>query len=293
MTEDRWFFLEGEDVTGPFSWRRLLELLDAGILDESAYVWKEGARDWIRLAEAMAFVQSYPPPIPVEAKAGFESPRSASMELIDANSSRTDDSEQLVSSRKVQKSNAPTSNWVAAPPAPWRRYAARLFDTIVHGVSGFILVAYGWYSIAPLSADAFFGLIEGPAGRIVDVIATSTLAAIIGGFVIGLTGTTIGKWTFGIRVLDSQLVPIGVVKGLGRELRVLFEGLALGIPILALFTMIAGFQRLKKQGTASWDANQNVVLYRANGITQYILNAVGVLLTASAMVGLQLLNAQQ
>ncbi len=168
--------------------------------------------------------------------------------------------------------------WTSLPVAPWRRYGARAIDTPVNGVLGVLLLAHVWYSLAPRSADRFFSLFETPGGMLLDLVLTTCIAAIVGGFIIGATGTSLGKAIFGVRVLDETLQPIGIRRGLVRELHVLWSGLALGIPILAFFTLLVAYRKLQRDRATAWDEGTHLVLHRPGSLLQTVLNGVGVVL---------------
>lgn len=143
---------------------------------------------------------------------------------------------------------------------------------------GFVLFAYTWYVVAPVSAERLFDLLANQ-DRYVDVLLCTLIAVPVGGIVAGLTGGSIGKSIFGIKVVNANGQTIGVMKGLGREFYVWWAGIAFGIPLIALITMERARQKLKERGTTSWDTKfESVVLHRPNGRFQYFLNGVGIIL---------------
>lgn len=284
MNSERWYYLDGETSVGPFNWQRLLDLFKATIISPNTYVWREGTPEWVSLAGALQARQSapLPPRVPVPTsieqaalvavRAALEQPASAS---------RSNVAEQAGSARSGLKAGR---EWSPTPVAPWRRYGARTLDTPIHGLLGSFLVAYVWYSVAPATANEFYTWIDTPQGGLVNIILTTLIAALVGGVVVGTTGTSIGKAIFGIRVLNFDRKTIGVFDGVAREFRVWWAGLGLGIPFVALVTMSVAYNKLKKQGSTSWD-NENgcLVLYRPKGSVQYVLNGVGVILVIVAL----------
>ena len=165
-----------------------------------------------------------------------------------------------------------------------------MLDTSINGALGATLLAYAWYSLAPYSAERFFSLFDGLGGSIGDLIFTYIIAALVGGPVVGSTGTSIGKSIFGIRVVNSNMQTIGIGNGLRREFAVWLKGLGLGIPIVSLFTMLNSYDRLRKEGTARWDAGRNVVLYRPGGTYQTVLNVLGIIMIILVIGALRDLN---
>ncbi len=181
--------------------------------------------------------------------------------------------------------------WLLKPVTPWRRYGARMIDTTVHGFLCFLSVAVAWYIIAPESADWFFARMDTPAGALLDLILTTFFAAVVGSFVVGATGSSLGKVIFGVRVVDYNFRPIGVGKGLAREFRVWGLGLGFGIPLVSLITLILAYQSLKKDGATPWDSGRYLVLHRPNGSLQYVLNVVGIVLIIALIIGVRALNS--
>lgn len=273
--EGRWYYLESETATGPFSLATLRELGDAGLIGSATYVWREGDPSWILFQDALAALGS-PPSLPA---ANFVS-----------SSATAQDSTTVVDLGSL--SPAPSS-WSTSPVSPWRRYGARMIDTHIHGMVGMFILGFTWYSIAPLSADKFFALFEGPQGIAIDFILTLLAAALVGGFVVGATGTSLGKSIFGIKVLSEDLRAIGITAGLAREFRVWVAGLGFGIPIVSLFTMIAAYGRLNTEGKTSWDAGRHVVQYRRKGAFQTTMNVFGTLLVVALIILARGLAAQR
>lgn len=168
--------------------------------------------------------------------------------------------------------------WSSLPVAPWRRYGARAIDTSVNGLLGVLLLSYVWYALAPRSADEFFSAFAAPGGIVLFLMLAMFISAIVGGFIIGSTGTSLGKAIFGVRVLDRELQPIGIGRGLAREFHVFWRGMGFGIPVVGLFTMLAADRRLQRDKTTAWDRDVILVLHRPKGALQTTLNCIGVFL---------------
>lgn len=181
--------------------------------------------------------------------------------------------------------------WLESPPTPWRRYAARMLDLSFFGSIAFLLIAMAYYSVAPYSADQFFGMFEHPSAIIIDIMLTVFLGSLLTGAVIGITGFSLGKFIFGIIVTDSTGSKIGVFEGIQRDLKVFIRGLGLGIPIVNLFTLYAAHKRLSNNNVTSWDEEKQFrVFHRPSGIGQYLLNVIGITILALINVLMQLLN---
>ena len=259
MNGPAWYYLENDIPAGPILWQRLVELSKAGLIGPKSLVRNEESNDWIYFSDAMGEVLAAPPP----------SPSSPSVHRDSISDAR---------------------GWSTTAVAPWRRFGARMFDTTIHGVVGIIVLAYAWYSFAPISADKFFNFISSPAGTVFDPIITGIVAALVGGFVIGSTGSSIGKAIFGVKVVHANLQAIGIGNGLKREIQVWFLGLGLGIPLVTLFTMISAYRKLRDNGTTTWDAGRNHVLYRPDGPFQSAMNVLGIVLAVLVIGTVRVLN---
>lgn len=268
--DDRWFYLEADIAIGPYSWDRLLDLFKVGLISPRTYVWREGDDGWTTLDAARTARRSVPPPpLPM---------------MPDASNA---------SEPQALATSAAMTPWLTSPVAPWRRYGARILDTTINGYIGMFAVGMVWYTFAPASADAFFGIFTTPGGVLLDVIATLILAGLVGALLIGTTGTTIGKAIFGIKVVHlAEDRPIGIGGALKREASVYVFGLGLGIPIVALVAMIVAFNKLKAEGDTSWDAGAQRVLYRPGGTLQTTLNVFGAVLVVLVLVINRMLMAQ-
>ena len=174
------------------------------------------------------------------------------------------------------ESNLPNDNdgWIFGHVVPWRRYIARMFDITFNGVILWMLIGVVAYQIIPYEADYFFTNLN----PIFDVIATSFLGCLSTGVLVGFTGTTIGKWIFGIRVLRDDGKTIGITDGIIRDLKVWVKGLAFGIPIFSLVTLYTSYNGLKRHETTSWDSGRYALLYRPSGPVQYTLNVIGIII---------------
>ncbi len=169
-------------------------------------------------------------------------------------------------------------SWSDTPVAPWRRWAARSLDLIVNGLVAVTTFFFVFYALAPYQADRLLSVLEAPGGVLLDVLLTGLLGSVLTGLTIGLTGSSLGKIIFGIRVtkLDGSL--IGPINGVIRDLNVFLKGFGLGIPLVSLLTLAFAYKRLKSTGSTSWDAGAFLVTHRPTGNTQYVLNTFGVAL---------------
>jgi uncharacterized RDD family membrane protein YckC len=158
--------------------------------------------------------------------------------------------------------NAPTE-WTDVSPHPWRRYIARTLDNLVLGSLTWMLIYAAILLLTPAAtADRVFAALDRPEARLVNIVVTQILVIPGNALMIGLTGVSLGKWIFGVRV-SKDGAPIGVVRALRRELGVYSLGQGLGIPVLSLILPLLAFNRLQSGKAAVWDRAQDLtVSYR-------------------------------
>jgi uncharacterized RDD family membrane protein YckC len=188
--------------------------------------------------------------------------------------------------------SAPVSGWTDRKPHPWRRYWARMLDGLLMGGLTWGLIGLIGGFVAPEPTRAFFKfLTTTPMGSLVDILLTLVVAMPGNALLLGMTGGTLGKWLFGIKIVRPDGRPIGVLVALWREIRVWFQGLAMGIPLVSLFTQFAGFSWLKDDGYAPWDKpRRRVALHRPGGAGQVFLALLGLILLFGVRVALTILD---
>lgn len=139
-------------------------------------------------------------------------------------------------------------------PHPWRRLAARLVDTALFTAPMWFVLMVVLYVNEMPGADSFFELIfEGYLGFVVATVTTLLLVVLPNAVCIGLTGSSPGKWLFGLRVTKYGS-PIGASDASTRELLVWVFGWGLGLPVIGTATLLASFVRLRTRGDTWWDA---------------------------------------
>lgn len=172
-------------------------------------------------------------------------------------------------------------SWVDTSPHPWRRYFARILDILVNGLMVYFIVLMPLYFLdsGEIAENIESFLSVKIWGRFADVILTIFLSMFVTAAFIGFWGSSLGKWFFGIKILDQRNRPIGYFAALKREIMVWCKGLGFGIPIISFITLAWSADKLAKQGITSWDKDMNIkVVQRSRGIKQTILSIIGVLL---------------
>ena len=142
----------------------------------------------------------------------------------------------------------------------WPRYWARMFDVLLWcAVCGFL---FGFF------APSFFTALRGLPGQSNNQLLGLMLlpvAMFADALCYGVFANTPGKWLCGVRVeaLDAQRIPFTVY--LRRNFGVYFSGLAMGIGLVALFTLLHNYNKVKAGRLTSWDENATVRANRAYG----------------------------
>jgi uncharacterized RDD family membrane protein YckC len=160
-----------------------------------------------------------------------------------------------------------------------------MLDTSLNGSLLAFLLGIIFYTVDAADADPFITALG--HNRAVDAIFTCLMAIPGNAVAIGLSGGSVGKWFFGIRVLDAAGQTIGIGRALRRESSVWVRGLGFGIPIITLITLIVAFKHLTKSGTTSWDQETGmVIVHRSHGPRQIFLSVLGIASVIALFAGL-------
>lgn len=269
MESSQWFYRDDDKSVGPFTFEKLSELHAFGLISDTTLVREGESREWREFKDLDKTRNLLSPDVKVDSDLIAETQEVTEIEIddieIEARHLEDDEAEP----------NDQIDGWVIYPATPWRRYGARVLDISVNGGIGAFLLGMAWYAIAPMSAEAFFSSLN----PVADILITTFISIIVGGILTGFSGSSIGKWIFGIRVTKPDGTPIGLINGVFRDLEVWVKGLALGIPLINLITLYMSYSKLKKEGSTTWDQSQGyVVTHRPNNWIQSTLNTLGILL---------------
>lgn len=168
---------------------------------------------------------------------------------------------------------------------PWRRYFARVIDLGITGVAVYALLDLWASMIAPpdIDPDSWTGVAL-VLRYILDMFLLQLSLSFLVGIVFNavwlrLTGTTPGKFVFGIRVHEQDGSRLSLGRAFSRELRVWMQGLFFGIPILDLLAMAAAYGYLEVNGDTLWDRRMALkVRYRESTPLQRALWIVAIFL---------------
>jgi uncharacterized RDD family membrane protein YckC len=183
--------------------------------------------------------------------------------------------------------------WQVTTPAPWRRYFGRMFDLTLLGTMVWFSIGLIVGHLSPALHDRLFASGGVADNLIVSTILTCAVVTPVLAVLIGLTGSSPGKWIFGTRITTPDGRPIGIGKAFLREMEVLVWGLGLGIPLISLFTLIASHSKLTSDDVARWDERKGwVVTHRQQGALQVVLCLGGVALWLAGQFALRALASQ-
>ena len=139
---------------------------------------------------------------------------------------------------------------------PWVRFWARNIDTLVF--SFFCGIVIGFTNF-PAFNEQLLSLIILPIYVLFEPWLLSTF------------GNTPGRWLLRITLVSPSGGTLTYSEGVSRSLKVWVRGLGLGIPLIALFTMISAYKSLMQHGTTSWDKEGNfIVLHEKIGLVRVV-----------------------
>ena len=166
---------------------------------------------------------------------------------------------------------------------PWRRYFARLSDTIINGLLGAAVFFVSWSLLASVSFTSF---IEGSlaSNGIFMSAVISFMAMLVNGLSIGVCGNTLGKWLFGIKVRHQDQSKLTIRNAINREWAVLVWGLGFGIPVINLIMSWKSLRSLQDAGITSWDKDLAFVVQHQNwGALHWMRAIIGFSIVIVAM----------
>jgi len=294
MKTEKYYYRDGALSVGPFTLAKLKELLEKGVIDTQSLVRADGSDAWFDIQKVLLNAKIEPSlgniDEPIENDGyGLSSPVYAS-DLKNEDETTTaviasNYKNQAIDRRSFRlREENQGETWSKVKIAPWRRYFARLFDLTLLGSIAWMLIGYVWYSLSPLDADEWFNNLN----PLVDMVLSVFSGCFVSGIALGVFGTTPGKLIFGIRVRTMAGGRLSVFDAIQRDMMVYLKGLALGIPLISLITIVVAYVTLKRQNEMSWDVGQYAVYYRRNSVAQILLTILGIVLY---VVMVSLINA--
>ena len=258
MSDDEliWFYLLDGKSLGPCSKSQLIKLAFDNSITKETLIWSSIQKEkWIPLKDVFNLKEELPPPLP-----------------------KSNTYSKSVNT-KISKLFDEASNYETELQHPWRRFFARALDNIINGSIMWLSIGIILVTIAPINAKTFITFIIDPENKFLNILPTLFLLQFFNSIFIGFTGSSLGKWFFGVRVLDQFGRCIGYRLALKREFLVWLYGLGIGIPLVMIFTLLRQKSNLEKNKILSWDKSLNLqIKYRKTGTLQNILSILGFIL---------------
>ena len=150
-------------------------------------------------------------------------------------------------------------------PYPWRRYWARWVDLALYTCAFEVAFAIP-QAIAELllqtrlESDIIFKTFWNLGWILVVGLAAWISYWFVEALLISSLGTTLGKWLFGIRIVNSDHTKLSYKQALKRSFRVYWRGLALHLRFMDLYTQYRAYWDLSKNGITSWDRDGGILV---------------------------------
>lgn len=245
-----WYYAEGGDPNGPHSTEDVRSLLMVEQINADTLLWRDGMAGWTRASELPEFADAVPkkapPPIPVTP--ARIPPLAMAAPTPDGGWTHSQPEPPAATENKsIFVGNTRGSLHVQG--GPWSRYFAKQLDLTI------------WLVIASLVVGFILPFVS--ANLAIELSSTNSFtyglimlvpAVLLNGIVSGIFGRSIGKAMFGLRPVPVDGRPrLTFAEHIVREFRVWFAGLAIGIPIIALFTMWKNFSEVSVGRPATYD----------------------------------------
>ncbi len=194
-----YYYHNGKQEVGPFDVHTLRKLQQSGIIAENTLARHTDSSDWGPFGQLLDSVTTDQGGEPDEAEQTSDMHSEPVSPVTESDPPSIETPIQSETTVMV----AP-NGWLAHPPTPWRRYAARILDSTFNGLIFMVILAIGFFAVAPATADIFFSIFEIPGGRFLDMMLTTAAASVLGGSLIGVSGSTLGKFIFGVKVTRTD-----------------------------------------------------------------------------------------
>ena len=163
-------------------------------------------------------------------------------------------------------------------PRPWHRLAARMFDYAIWGLVLALLLSQ-LRSLGVILEGVAYWLTH----PLVAPVAITATWIPIEALLITSVGTTPGKWLFGIYLQFSisdayarRNMSAQLSRGMRRALRVWFEGVACGFPLLAPILVAVAYEKLAENQETDWDfAEDCLVTHGPAGVVNTVTGVCG------------------
>jgi len=163
-------------------------------------------------------------------------------------------------------------------PRPWHRLAARTFDYAIWGLVLALLLSQ-MRTLGIVAESATYWLTH----PLIEPILITASFIPVEALLITAVGTTPGKWLFGIYLQFSisnayarRDTSAQLLRGMRRALRVWFEGIACGFPLLAPVLVAVAYEKLVERQETDWDfAEDCLVTHSPAGVVNTVTGVCG------------------
>jgi uncharacterized RDD family membrane protein YckC len=244
-----WYYLsENSEIEGPCEFTQLAYVLRAAPSGLNTLIWTEGMNDWERAAANPEILQRLNVPLPPRRNPPTAKPTESDYRVDQQLPFVQGDAPaRIIPSRLVEvDKDEDAGDNPSTTLHPWRRFFARQIDL--------------WFFVVALVfALEFFA--KGSSSTLDKLFENNAIASAISvlmlipveAFFLGMFGTTLGKALYGISVRQESGEPLRLGQTVWRSFAVAFRGMAIGIPLLNLFTLYSAYKSLLKDSVTSWD----------------------------------------
>lgn len=133
---------------------------------------------------------------------------------------------------------------------PWVRMMARLYDYLIFIFVGFLL---SLTIDIEISINSWIYLSKSFKGFSLFCVMVTYLWILVESLLLSTWGTTPGRLLLKIKLRDKKGCKPRFFNALIRSFTVWWKGMALGIPLFFFITLWLSYQKIRKNGTTSWD----------------------------------------
>lgn len=263
---DKWWYAASALRSGPTDEETLKRLLQDNTITAETLVWREGLDVWIPLGSenALAYLlKALPPPLPEP------SPRlTKPQQHVEARSLDTEPRADFPKPDALPAYAVTESGCDVTAATAWRRWFARLFDVWIE-----VIVVLFLLFLASMLWSAPLAWIRTPAVTLFLALGLLPAALVLDTCIHTLFGNTPGKALLRVAVMTETHARPGWRQHLGRNLSMWCAGLALGLPLLSLFSMGYQARRLRQGRSATYDSDNFHVIQRRLGWTRRLVFA--------------------
>lgn len=141
---------------------------------------------------------------------------------------------------------------------PWARFWSRHFDITIWTFPAAIIL--GVFLLFPLEL-----ILPSIVARILVNLSIFPVALILDAICLARFGQTPARAIAGIRVKKRDGTSLTIPEAIKRNFTLFYRGMALGIPLISLFTLISAFEKVKHGKETSWDMKFNTMVVSEDG----------------------------